>query len=232
MLAARQKSASRLRASSGPPRASPSASMTAFIAPAEVPEMPSITSRPSSSRWSSTPQVKAPCAPPPWSARLIFLRLWPPAGTALSGCGPTAIDREVGPGDLRGSIRAKIDRKGSNLLHRHKLLGRLGGEQDVIDHLLAGEMPRRHGVRNLPLHQGRPNVARTDAIDRDAEGRKLERHGFGQPGKAVLGGHISRLERGGDERMRRGGVDDSSPFARLHAGNDRPGRVERRRQVD
>ena len=74
-LAARQKSASRLRASSGPPRASPSASITALMAPADAPEMPSISSRPSSSRWSSTPQVKAPWAPPPCSARLMRLLL-------------------------------------------------------------------------------------------------------------------------------------------------------------
>ena len=49
-LAARQNSASRCRAASGPPRASPSASMTALTAPADAPEMPSIESRPSSSR--------------------------------------------------------------------------------------------------------------------------------------------------------------------------------------
>ena len=64
-LAARQKSASRLRASSGPPRASPSATITALIAPAEVPEMPSISIRPSLNSSSITPQVNAPCAPPP-----------------------------------------------------------------------------------------------------------------------------------------------------------------------
>src|ERR1019366_7886414 len=38
-LAARQKSASRLRASSRPPRASPSARITALTAPAEAPVM-------------------------------------------------------------------------------------------------------------------------------------------------------------------------------------------------
>src|SRR5262249_16856899 len=72
-LTARQKSARRWRASSGPPRVSPSASMTALTAPADAPEMPSIPIRPSSSSWSSTPQVKAPWAPPPCSARLIGL---------------------------------------------------------------------------------------------------------------------------------------------------------------
>src|ERR1700752_976219 len=39
------------------------------MAPAEVPEMPSKRSQFSSSKRSSTPQVKAPCAPPPCKAR-------------------------------------------------------------------------------------------------------------------------------------------------------------------
>jgi hypothetical protein len=49
--------------------AKPSTSTAAFIAPAEVPEMPSMPSQGSSSRRSSTPQVNAPCAPPPCSAK-------------------------------------------------------------------------------------------------------------------------------------------------------------------
>ena len=52
-------------APSAPPAAWPSASTAAFIAPAEVPETPSIFSHGSSSRRSITPQVKAPCEPPP-----------------------------------------------------------------------------------------------------------------------------------------------------------------------
>src|SRR4029077_15453474 len=47
--------------------------MAALTAPADAPEMPSIVSRPSSSRWSSTPQVNAPSAPPPCNARLMRL---------------------------------------------------------------------------------------------------------------------------------------------------------------
>ena len=50
--------------------------MAAFIAPAEVPDMPSMRSQGSSRRRSSTPQVKAPCAPPPCNARST--RTWPP----------------------------------------------------------------------------------------------------------------------------------------------------------
>src|SRR6185437_6021535 len=52
----------------------PCASTAALIAPALVPLMPSMRSWPSSSRRSSTPQVKAPCAPPPCSARLTVRR--------------------------------------------------------------------------------------------------------------------------------------------------------------
>ena len=56
-------------APSRPPAIQPCASTTAFIAPALVPLRPSNAIRPSSSNASSTPQVKAPCAPPPCSAR-------------------------------------------------------------------------------------------------------------------------------------------------------------------
>ena len=64
-----QKRSSAARAPSAPHSAKPSASTAAFIAPADVPEMPSIFSHGSSSRRSSTPQVKAPCDPPPCKAR-------------------------------------------------------------------------------------------------------------------------------------------------------------------
>jgi hypothetical protein len=65
----RQKASSATRAPSRPLAAKPSAITAAFIAPAEVPEMPSNSSQGSSSSRSITPQVKAPCAPPPCSAR-------------------------------------------------------------------------------------------------------------------------------------------------------------------
>ena len=51
--------------------AKPCARATAFMAPALVPLIPSIITLPSSSSVSSTPQVKAPCDPPPCKARLM-----------------------------------------------------------------------------------------------------------------------------------------------------------------
>ena len=49
------------------------AATAALIAPALVPLSPSSDTRPSSSSLSSTPQVKAPWAPPPCRARLMTL---------------------------------------------------------------------------------------------------------------------------------------------------------------
>src|SRR5258708_39689671 len=63
--------------------------MAPFMAPALVALTPSILIRSSSSRRSSTPQVKAPCAPPPCSARLTVRA--PPAGAV-------AVPRSVLPG--------------------------------------------------------------------------------------------------------------------------------------
>ena len=50
--------------------------MPAFIAPALVPLIPAISKLGSANRRSSTPQVNAPCEPPPCSASAMrrFLR--------------------------------------------------------------------------------------------------------------------------------------------------------------
>ena len=67
-----QKSCSVSRAACGPPAAMPDANATAFIAPALVALIASMSSRPSSSTQSIMPQTKAPCAPPPCRAKLTF----------------------------------------------------------------------------------------------------------------------------------------------------------------
>ena len=76
------------------------------MAPAEVPEMASIRSHGSSSRRSSTPHVKAPCEPPPCSARL----------------------KDFDPGDTRG---LRLDKgEAAELLQRGTAW--LAGEQDML----------------------------------------------------------------------------------------------------
>ena len=75
-----QKVSSAALAPSTPPCSRPLAMTAAFIAPAEVPEMPSICSQGSSISRSSTPQVKAPWAPPPCSARSMSRGLGLAAG--------------------------------------------------------------------------------------------------------------------------------------------------------
>ena len=93
------------RAACAPPRARRAPgrrpASTAFIAPAEVPEMPSMSSRSSSSRWSSTPQVKAPCAPPPCRARLMRLVV----------CAPRASAAAPGSSELRSFFIAHPQRR-------------------------------------------------------------------------------------------------------------------------
>ena len=46
-----------------------------------------------------------------------------------------------------------------HFLDLDELPGRLLGQQDILDHLFAGHIPRLHRVGNLVLDQGRPDVA-------------------------------------------------------------------------
>ena len=71
----RQNRAHSSRAPSSPSAYMPCAATTAFMVPAEVPEIASIQILPSSNIRSSTPQVKAPCAPPPLTEQLATYRL-------------------------------------------------------------------------------------------------------------------------------------------------------------
>ena len=83
----RQKASRRRFASSGPPVASPWTSMAAFMAPALAPLTAPMRIAGSSSRRSSTPQVKAPREPPPWSA-------------SVTGTGPVGARAPIGTGAL------------------------------------------------------------------------------------------------------------------------------------
>src|SRR4051794_17940113 len=50
---------------------------------------------------------------------------------------PAAVHREVGAGDRRRLLAAEEQSERGDLLDRHELLGRLGGEEDIVHHLLA-----------------------------------------------------------------------------------------------
>jgi len=64
-----QYASSAARAPSAPPFIQPLTRTAAFIAPADVPEIASTLSQVSSRSLSSTPQVNAPCEPPPCRAK-------------------------------------------------------------------------------------------------------------------------------------------------------------------
>src|SRR5262245_9295534 len=83
-----------------PPAASPEASATALTAPALVPLIQPNSTFSFWRSWSSTPQVKAPCAPPPCRARLMRRLFDKRTAHEL----PTAFDRSpwvlIGPEEL------------------------------------------------------------------------------------------------------------------------------------
>src|SRR5687767_7361300 len=111
--------------------------------------MPSKPIRWSSSRRSSTPQVNAPWAPPPWSARLIMRsRLSEPAAEIVDVSRasarvvtvasmsfssesvvllllrrPAAFDRQRGPGDRGGEIAAQEHEQRADLVRGGEPLG-------------------------------------------------------------------------------------------------------------
>ena len=102
------------RAPARRPAAWPATITAAFIAPAEVPEIPTMCSHGSSSSRSSTPQVKAPCEPPPCRARSTA------TGAALR-CG-----RVLGPVVAHGhrrSVAALQQAIGRSAAERHAVGG-------------------------------------------------------------------------------------------------------------
>src|SRR2546427_714456 len=99
--------------------AKPWARATAFMAPALVPLMPSKTRLPSSSSASSTPQVRAPCEPPPCRARLI---LQVGVGVMAVCPGPSAVHGLVavhGDHAAHDAVEEPDDRKSTRLNSSH-----------------------------------------------------------------------------------------------------------------
>src|SRR5262245_64255885 len=112
--------------------------MIALTAPADAPDLPSTVSRPSSSRCSITPQVNAPNAPPPCSARLMRLPAFgdsdlpPPKArvrnSIISGKSlryPAAVDRVGRAGYRLGRVAAKEHGKHADIFRLGELVNRL-----------------------------------------------------------------------------------------------------------
>src|SRR3954454_8867762 len=179
----------------------------AFMAPALVALMPSNSIVSSSRRRSSTPQVKAPCAPPPWRARLM-VRTRLASGRALrvatstclfmassrSVCGPAAVDRQRRAGDRSRGLAREEDRQRADLLDGREALVRLLREQHVADHLLAWDPMRLRLAFDLRLDERRPDVARADGVAGDVLLGGLERRHLGEPDDAVLRRHVGGLK--------------------------------------
>ena len=105
-------------------------------------------------------------------------------------------------------------------------------QQHVVDDLLLGHAARGHRVGNLLLDKRRPDIAWADRVAGNPERGGFESHRLGQTGDAMLGCDIGGFKRRSDQGMGGGGVDDPTPFARLHPRQSRVNRVERRREID
>ena len=150
---------------------------------------------------------------------------------ALSG-GPAAVDRQRRAGDRAAGLGAQEDRERAELGNLDETLARLGGEDDLLDHLLARQAVRLGLLVDLALDQGRAHIARADRVAGDVQGRGLERHDLGQADHAMLGGDVGRLVGRGDQAVRRGDVDDPAPAPPAHARQGGVDRVVVGREVD
>src|SRR4051794_39428402 len=79
---------------------------------------------------------------------------------------------------------------------------------------------------------GRPDIAGADGVAGDAVLGALERRDLGEPDQPVLGGDVGRLERRGDQPVRRGDIDDPAETALLHAGENGAAGVKGGGQID
>src|SRR5262249_49772030 len=141
---------------SAPPRRRPSARMPAFIAPALVPLMPTISKSGSCSSRSSTPHVNAPCEPPP--CRATAMRRF--------GFGDVLMDFNASRGVTRGILKSQ--RRGnystedacayilvSALRSRLRFIAVLpaAAEREEQLHLIVGDAAFRRGERLFGLDQ-------------------------------------------------------------------------------
>ena len=104
---------------------------------------------------------------------------WPAIGRQSTAAVQPAIHRDVGAGDLGGGVGAEKDRDRGDLFGGDELLGGLGRQHYVLDHLFAGEAAGSHGIGNLMLHQRSPDVTGTDRVDCNPECGGLQRRGLG-----------------------------------------------------
>ena len=86
-------------------------------------------------------------------------------------------------------------------------------EEHVADDRVAGDVVRLRLIVDLLLDQRRPDIAGADRVGGDAVLGAFQRDHLGEADHAVLGGDIGRLERRGDQAVRRGDVDDAAVAA-------------------
>ncbi len=144
---------------------------------------------------------------------------------------PPSTGRAVPVIEAPASVQRKTPSAPSSSTPTKRLLGCWASRMSA-DHLLARNAVALGLAVDLLLDKRGQDIARADGVAGDAGFGAFQRSHLGEADHAMLGGDIGRLEGRGDQAVRRGGVNDPAPAARLHAGDDEPGGVEGRAQVD
>ena len=117
--------------------------------------------------------------------------------------------------EAAASLARNTDKR-AELLDGGEALVRLLRQQHVADDLLARDAVRLGLAVDLRLDQRRVDIARADRVAGDVGFGGLQRGHLGQADDAVLGRDIGRLERRGDEPVRRGDIDDAAELVLAH----------------
>src|SRR6266511_6185520 len=121
---------------------------------------------------------------------------------------PTTINRQGNAGDGGSGLSAEEYDGAGDLLDRGEALGGLLGQKDLANDLFAADAVRLRLTFNLLFDQWRPDIAWAHRIAGDAVLGSLECDHLRQPDNAMLGCDVSRLERRGNQPVRRGDIDD------------------------
>jgi hypothetical protein len=130
--------------------------------------------------------------------------------------GPAAVHRQSCASDRGCRIACKKHCESAQLLDGGEALVRLLREQYVADNLFARDSVRLGLTVDLCFDQRRIDVAWADCVAGDVGFSGLERDDLGQSDDAVFRRHIGRLERRGDQTMRRSDIDDPAEVVLTH----------------
>ncbi len=115
----------------------------------------------------------------------------------------------------RTAARPEQEGRGvGNLIRLEQTLHRLRREDHVFENAFLRQAVGLGLVRDLRLDERRPHVGGAESARRDPHGGPFQREHLHEPEHAVLRGHVSGLERRGDEPVNGGHGEEAAVAAR------------------